>query len=332
MGVIRITQYSGIHLTCVTFTKEIYMESDFARPLNSNDLAFNFLTKALSFSDIEADETAQHIMKAERLLETMDLKSILESKENRRPLYKEDEKRKNLRRKIFDELIDLDRLDDDELIRLGTGGAKPRVAIKSDREAILLTGLPASGKSSIANKIADLYGAYVVDSDYAKRKIPEFGHEFGASIVHEESSLITFGSKKDDYDDEYNLFEFCIAKGFNMVIPKIGNNCSSVEKMRDALIHKGYKVHLILISLDRKVSCKRALYRYLETSRYVPLGLVFDQYGNEPILTYYRVRDSDDWESVGKVSTLNLRDNGPEIIHSKNNGPLETLKLLGGEK
>ena len=71
--------------------------------------------------------------------------------------------------------------------------------------------LPASGKSTIANSIADLYGAYIIDSDFAKRKIPEFGHEFGASIVHEESSIITFGSRKPKYNDEFSLYEFCVA-------------------------------------------------------------------------------------------------------------------------
>ncbi|WP_460101565.1 zeta toxin family protein [Sessilibacter sp. MAH4] len=305
---------------------------NFARPLNNNDLAFNFLTKVLDIREEEADEAAPHVMKAERLLESMELKSTLDSKENRRPLYKDDEKRVNLRRKIFDELIELHRIEDDELISLGNGGAKPNSPVQSKREAFLVTGPPASGKSFLANKIAEMYGAYIIDSDFAKRKIPEFGHEFGASIVHEESALITFGSVDAKYENEFNLYEFCIAKGHNMVIPKIGSNCESVREIRDALIEKGYKVHLLLVCLDRQETSRRALSRYLDTKRYVPLGLVFDVYGNEPTLTYYRIKEDEAWESVGKVSTLNLRDKGPEIVYSSRTSPLNLLLNSGGQQ
>ncbi len=308
------------------------MSVNFARPLNNNDLAFNFLTKVLDISEEKADEAAPHVMKAERLLESMELKSTLKSKENRRPLFKDDEKRVNLRRQIFDELIELHRLDDDESITLGNGGAKPNSPIQSKREAFLVTGSPASGKSFLANKIAEMYGAYIVDSDFSKRKIPEFGHEFGASIVHEESALITFGSTDAQYENEFNLFEFCIAKGHNMVIPKIGSSCDSVRDIRDALLEKGYKVHLLLVSLDRQETSRRALNRYLVTKRYVPLGLVFDVYGNEPTLTYYRIRDDDAWESVGKVSTLNLREKGPEIVYSSSKSPLNMLQNSGEQR
>lgn len=302
----------------------------YARPLTSNELAFDFLTKALLIDEEKADAASQFVMKAERLLEGMDLKSTLESKDNRRPLYRDDEKRKNLRRRIFDELKDGERLDDDEKIALGNGGAKPKTEIKQDREAVIIIGLPASGKSIIANRIADKYGAYIIDSDYAKRKIPEFGHEFGASIVHEESSLITFGSNEQCYIDEYNLYEYCIAKGYNMVIPKIGNEVTSICELRDVLIEKGYSVHLVLVSLDREEACRRALHRYLDTNRYVPLGLVFDTYSNEPILSYYRLREDESWASVGKVSTLNLRDKGPEIIYSTKTSPIEQFDIPRG--
>lgn len=321
---------TGVLQACyISIIEEMDLITNFARPMNNNDLAFNFLTKVLNLNEVEADDASLHVMKAERLLEGMELKSTLESQENRRFLYKEDGKRVNLRRKIFDELKDFERPEDDEDITLGVGGAKPHTQLKSDREAILLTGLPASGKSTVANKLADLYGAYVIDSDFAKRKIPEFGHEFGASIVHEESSLVTFGSIEPQYSEEFNLYEYCIANGYNMIIPKIGSSCESVRKIRDALMDKGYKVHLLVVSLDRQESCRRALYRYLETKRYVPLGLVFDVYANEPTLTYYRVKDDEHWSSVGKLSTLNLREKGPEIVSSINNGPVEVLKRNG---
>jgi len=308
------------------------LEINYARPMNSNVLVYEFLTKALGLSESEADEVTLDVMKAERLLKDMELKSTLESDEYRRPLYKSDDKRVNLRRKIFDELKDLERIENDEKITIEWGGSKPTTGVESNSEVIIMTGLPASGKSTLANVIADLYGAYVVDSDFAKRKFPEYGHEFGASIVHEESALVTFGSKSEEFTEEFNLFEFCVAKSYNMVIPKIGSDCESVRELREVLVEKGYSVHLLLVSLDKQESCRRALSRYRETNRYVPLGLVFDVYSNEPILTYYRVREDPEWKSVGKVSSLNLRDEGPKIIHSLNNGPLEKLRASGSAK
>ena len=64
------------------------------------------------------------------------------------------------------------------------------------KQAFVLIGLPASGKSSIAVDIADKYGALLLDSDLAKRKLPEYKvYPWGASLVNAESSLIVFGDK-----------------------------------------------------------------------------------------------------------------------------------------
>jgi hypothetical protein len=299
--------------------------SQFARPLHTPELAFEFLRNVLQLPEGEADDACFHVMQAEKMLKDMVLKPTLTSTDFRRPQYRGDDRRVILRRKIFDELVGLDRISDDDEIKLGFGGAKPVHFLKAERQAVLLLGLPASGKSAVGGSIADQMGAYIIDSDYAKRKIPEFDFVFGASLVHEESSLITFGSSDAKYQSEFNVYEYCISKGHNMVIPKIGSEAASITRLRDGLILQGYSVHLVLISLDRLHACKRALARFLKTKRYVPLGLVFDGYGNDPILTYYRVRDSKNWASVAKLSTIELQSKGPQVIYSTKNGPIEVL-------
>ena len=75
----------------------------------------------------------------------------------------------------------------------------PNTALKKDKQAFYVIGLPASGKSEVAGLLSDNYGAIILDSDYAKRKFPEYQAECGATIVHEESSMVVFGGK-EPYD------------------------------------------------------------------------------------------------------------------------------------
>lgn len=271
-------------------------------------------------SKAEANDLCTKIEKAEILLRNTKSKNTLQSVEHRKPLHKSDESRVILRRKIFDELIHFDRLDDDDEIRLGSGGAKPKGSARKDGVAVIVTGLPASGKSSICSKLADAIGAHIIDSDFAKRKIPEFNDEFGASIVHDESSLITYGGAKE-YAEEYNLYEYCIAQKFNIVIPKIGPSPNDIRKLRDALMGRDYVIHLVLVSLDRQEACRRAMRRYISTGRYVPLSLVFDVYGNEPLLTYYRVREDKEWATTLKMTTEFFRESGPLLVHINGASP-----------
>ena len=296
------------------------MSIRYLRPLHTLDLATGFVSIVLDLNDKgisllncdldSVDRVSKRLMKAELLVAHTKSQETLTSTEQRFRNYKTEVSRQMLRVKIFEELIKLKRLDNDDDIKLGSGGALPQSPICNDKIAYIITGLPASGKSRVANSICDKFGAIVVDSDYAKRKIPEFEEEFGPNIVHEESSLITFGRSEDKYSEEPNVFDYCVSQGINMVLPKIGHSLSSLEQLRDKLISYGYKVHLTLVSLDRQKSTTRALVRFLKTNRYVPLSLIFDCYGNEPTLTYYRTKKCPKWASVGKIST----DVGPEEL------------------
>ncbi|WP_318451733.1 zeta toxin family protein [Photobacterium leiognathi] len=278
----------------------------YSRPLHDNQLAYDFLTRALGYTNtLEVGDHVQRIVTAEKLLQSTTAEPTLSDKKNRHTFYYTDEKRRQLREKIFLELVFEKRLPSDDDICLGRGGALPE-NVKNEGKAYIIIGLPASGKSTIAEKVADKYHAALVDSDLAKRKLPEFSLPQGASIVHAESSQITFGSD-DEGNDEPSVYEYFTKNRTNIVIPKIGQDVDSVLALRDSLLEESeYKydeVHLILVSVDRKESTKRALARFLKTNRYVPLSLVFDVYANDPTLTYYRVRDCDKWTSTGKVTT-----------------------------
>ncbi len=75
--------------------------------------------------------------------------------------YREEEVREQLRSQIIRELMDLTRLKDDDSICLGCGGARPNADVKCEKKAFYVIGPLAAGKSGIANRIADYYGAYI---------------------------------------------------------------------------------------------------------------------------------------------------------------------------
>lgn len=215
--------------------------------------------------------------------------------------------RQNLYKKILNDLKNKNRLSDDDKIILNRGGAKPR-DVKQEKKAFYIIGSPASGKSTISNIIADKYGAYILDSDYAKRKFPEYKKEGGATLLHEESDAIVFSNKTE------SLFSYCISNSYNIVMPKIGSRiegiCSMAKilggKTSDGLpSDKKYTLYLILVELDRLKATQRAYNRFIKTNRYIPLSVVFDSYSNEPLINYYKIKQlhHDLFNGYAQIST-----------------------------
>ncbi|GHT61414.1 hypothetical protein FACS189451_03380 [Bacteroidia bacterium] len=267
---------------------------NYSRLLTNKDSVRHFFERVLQY-DYETEcsrSILSKVAEGEKGLLSFDERSqTLNSTAERGNEYYDNISRWRLRKKIISELFSLKRLSNDDDISLGMGGALPQSELKADKQAIIIIGLPASGKSTIATTIADDYGAVIIDSDYAKRKIPEF-HEntYGATVVHEESSEITFGFSSNDGNLK-SLYEKCLDESYNMVIPTIGHSPRGLLELAKKLkTDKKYDVHLISIELLKKDATIRAIKRFDITGRYVPLGLIFDQYGNNSILSYYYLR------------------------------------------
>lgn len=278
-----------------------------SRPLNNFEFVEHFLENALSY-DFDSDESygiVSKIVSTELNIENFDESLIsLHSKSYRVSRFRKDVDRKKLRNLIVQELLTQKRLPDDEGIKLGVGGAFPNTIVKTERNAYIIIGLPASGKSTISNLVADKYGAFILDSDYAKRKLPEYDAlPFGATLVHEESDKIIFGENSPLKFK--SLFDYCREEGSNIVLPKIGSNTEGLEALIQLLKKNGYAVHLTLVELDRIKSTQRALLRFEKTNRYVPLGLIFDTYSNNPTIAFYKTifNTAPLLESYGIVST-----------------------------
>jgi len=230
-----------------------------------------------------------------------------------------------LREQILLELIRETRLGNDDDIRFGYGGAMPKTSIQRGKQAFLITGLPASGKSGIASQIADAYGAVVLDSDYAKRKFPEFEQgPFAATVLHAESSVVILD---DEEKETENLTGYCLSEEYNVVIPKIGYDAESLRKLATYLRKYGYSVHLTVVSLDRQQATLRAYHRFVESNRYVPLSLIFDVYSNNPTLAYFRLKQQHSalFASFGEVST---KDRPPHRVETSPGNPAELFPIL----
>lgn len=268
----------------------------YSRKLLEDHSIDDFLCNVLSCENVTSTQ-----VKAVRQIETLiNLEENKESYEkgtliNKKKWdkdYKNDTDRLRLRKQIVNELFTRKRLKDDDKIKLGKGGALPLTDIQKGKEAFLIIGLPASGKSGVANILADSTGSVIIDSDYAKRKFPEYQSEkeLGAHIVHKESSAILFGNENLIGFD--TLLDLCNRGSYNIVIPKIGEDLFDVidfvTTLKDVL---RYKVHLVLVNLDRQKSARRAFERFNKTGRYVSLSYIFDGYSNEPTINYYRLKN-----------------------------------------
>lgn len=302
----------------------------YERYLASDTAAEHFLSTCLELgSEVQvktgANLTIRQVIKqirdAEILYEKGSAENTLDGANQRVRGFRTKNERDQLRARILKELMDFERLDDDDAIILGTGGAKPKIPpLRGQKQAYLLTGLPASGKSTVVSKIADHFGAYVIDPDYAKRKLPEYDNTvMGAALVHAESSAITLGK---DYAGP-NLLQLCLYAGFNIVRPLVGERRKKIDDFRNFLENHGYAVHLSIVDLDREVAVKRALTRFLNTNRYVSLSYIFDDCANDPSLVYYKYRveacdtHRSPWASLGSVSTAGP---APSRVDSWGNG------------
>lgn len=279
------------------------MGTGYNRPLIKDPEVESFVDSVLNMYDASPEDkraVINSIIAAERNLAGAGTDASTMQQSFRDFQYRSDKERELLNNRILKELVELERLSDDDDIILGKGGAKPPKGIVSEKKAFYIIGPPASGKSGISNKIADTFGAYILDSDYAKRKFPEYSNQIsGASVVHEESDQLIFRRMRG------NLLAHCLSQGHNIVIPKIGHQLDSIVAMCNALKTQGYAVYLISVDLDRIKATWRAYMRYHQTHRYVPLSLVFDGYGNDPTLNYFKAKQqhSNLFSGFAQIST-----------------------------
>lgn len=134
----------------------------------------------------------------------------------------------------------------------GTGAAK------KERKLIINVGLPASGKSRIADADAESTGSIIVDSDFAKELLPEFDGGKGAGVVHAESKAITT-----------HVLAKAVENGDNIIVPIVGSSGTKMGKIIDEFNGFGYEVFIKYVDVPREVAIARNVKRIQRTGRFV---------------------------------------------------------------
>lgn len=171
----------------------------------------------------------------------------------------------------------------------------PASPVKAERRATILLGPPAAGKSTIANPLARARSAMIVDADEAKKLIPEYDRGIGAAAVHEESSALAD-----------RVLAQAVQGGQNVVLPKVGANPASIERLATLLAQSGYRVDLVLVDVPEPVAAQRMIRRFLATGRIIPLDIL--QKGVDGAKATYQLLKSK--EQIHAYSHI---DNSPDL-------------------
>lgn len=298
----------------------------YVRNLKSKEQVADFLKNIVEVdcSEQEFQKYVQLVYTYETEFRTAYNKQTLYDKSLRDPQHSEDLQREFLGKVILQDLLTLPVLDNEINISQGIGGSLPSsLKPREERQAYYIIGLPASGKSCIANILSIMYSACVIDIDIAARKFPEYPQIYGSCVTHSEANRIVFGTGRKGFDN--SLFNICINRGWNIVIPKIGNKIEVINNLTTKLLENKYSIHLLLTKIDRKTSVKRSFERFLSTQRYVSLPMIFDWYANDPSLAYYELRNYGKFLSSYEAISF---EGKPQIIDKSNNAPLQSVENL----
>lgn len=152
--------------------------------------------------------------------------------------------------------------------------------IRREKRLDIVIGLPASGKSSaLVEPISEMYHSRIIDSDEAKKLLPEYNDGWGAGIVHKESQLIA--------DMQ---FKAAVRNGENITYPRVGGDCDELTDIIAAVKKQGYSIYIHFNELDRNKALGRMINRFLETGRYIKPELV-TKYGNGISATYETLKN-----------------------------------------
>lgn len=182
-----------------------------------------------------------------------------------------------------------------KLAYLETGKKIPKNIMQkntsSQKTAHIVIGPPASGKSAISNPLAIKNKATIIDSDEAKKVLPEYQGGIGANAVHHESKILS-----------NNVLDVAISRGDNLVIPRVGGSPEAMKSEIINLKNKGYKVNLVLTEIDPDLALVRMNKRFVKKGRLINPKAA-EAYKGKPNITYETLKKEGIADGYGKIDT-----------------------------
>lgn len=182
-------------------------------------------------------------------------------------------------------------------------------AKNKNRRADVIIGLPASGKSTIADKLIDAHGSLLIDADKAKALLPEWNGGKGSTMVHKEGSRLA----------QRDVMARAIEAGDNVVFPTLGRFADKLEAIFKNLTDKGYKINLHYVDAPLEISRARAEKRFKERGQHIPENILSKQTELDIRNTYYKLKTYDGIQTHQRIQTSDQggsRESGGRDIRS----------------
>jgi predicted ABC-type ATPase len=160
-----------------------------------------------------------------------------------------------------------------------------------DRLATIVIGPPAAGKSAISNPIAIKTNSVIIDADEAKKVLPEYQGGVGSNATHHESKVLS-----------NEVMDVAMARGDNLVLPKVGGNPDAIRVLSEILKSNGYKVNLVLTEIDPDLALVRMNNRFIKKGRLINSDYAQANKG-KPNLTYEKLKQEGIADGYGKIDT-----------------------------
>lgn len=191
--------------------------------------------------------------------------------------------------------------------------------VSQKKRADIVIGPPGAGKSSVmVNPLSLRHKSLIIDADMAKAMLPEYDDGKGASLVHEESSII---SKV--------VLSMALEKDYNVVLSIVGSNIEKLRTIRDQLTDLGYDLNLHLLELEPEIAAQRALDRFYIDGRFIDPEYIVNKIGWLPTNNYEKLINEGGFNSYEKFSNNVPKGQNPRFISSHDGLQSEKQKQSG---
>lgn len=178
--------------------------------------------------------------------------------------------------------------------------------VARDHKAFFVLGYPGAGKSTYVREISREFHAATIDADIAKELVPGYDNGAGTQKVHNESSALRNAAQAK-----------MEMTGANMIIERVGDNISTMERTITDLNARGYSVYMIHVGVSPDEAVRRSTVRYLQTGRSIAPSYMEKMVGKVPptveALTNYKpLKGYVDIDAEGPRETAAITRQGGE--------------------